>query len=199
MRTILFIFTILLFSAGARAHNPLAAKFELDATLGQGAILNIYLSQTGLHQALIKHYAQRDFDSISESDYKELAVRYIKEHIRLKADNTALSIAEGGIKLGNHQTDLKFFIENIPGQFDVLDVEVRCFAENENHHSVFWLIGNDFKEKAILSARNGFRATFVLTATSTSVEYALPGYILWLGLGLGGFFVVSLYKQKKKY
>lgn len=159
MKNIFLIVAIALVYSSAMAHNPLTAKFELNTNLQKGAILNVYTSQTGVHQALIKYYTQIDFTAITENEYKVLVVEYIKKHLSIKADDTPLIIGEGGIKLGNHQTDLKFLIENYPNKVSSLQVILNAFEENENHHSVFWWKTKEGKSKVILSAKNGFQGT----------------------------------------
>lgn len=199
MRKFLLIVAIALVYSSAVAHNPLTAKFELNATLPEGAILNIYLSQTGLHQALIKYYKQTDFSTISTSEYKKLTVQYLKEHFALVADNEVLKIGEGGIKLGNHQTDLKFLIENYPSKVSNLEVYINAFKENENHHSVFWWKRKDAKTKIILSANNDFQGT-LKSSDRMSMKIAIANKNkLWLGLGFLVLFFAFLFFSKKIY
>ena len=47
MKNIFFMIVIAFVVSNAMAHDPLTAKFELDAAVDNGAILHIYLSQTG--------------------------------------------------------------------------------------------------------------------------------------------------------
>ena len=158
MKKIFLIAVIALVSSRAMAHNPLTAKFELTADWkNNAAILNIYTSQAGVHEALIKHYTQIDFTSIEINEYKKLIVQYLKKHILIHADDILLEIGEGGIKLGNHQTDLKFLIENYPSEVNTLKVEINAFQENEDHHSVFWWKTKNAKSKLILSDKNEFQ------------------------------------------
>lgn len=159
MRTFFLIAAIALVSSSVMAHNPLTAKFELDATLQEGAILNICVSQTGLHQALIKYFTNTDFIAVSRTEYKKLVVQYLKEHISIMAEDTLLNIGEGGIKLGSHQTDLKFLIENYPSEVSSLTVNIDAFKENENHHSVFWWKGKEGSAKVILSDKNKYTSS----------------------------------------
>ena len=72
MRIIILIIAVALVETSAMAHNPLTAKFELNVTPQEGALLSIYSSQTGLHQALIKYYTETDFAIISANEYKKI-------------------------------------------------------------------------------------------------------------------------------
>lgn len=189
MRIIFLMVAMVLVYTSTMAHNPLTAKFELNATLQEKALLNIYLSQTGLHQTLIKYHKETDFTTISVNNYKKLAVQYLKNHIYIKAGNTLLSIGEGGIKLGSHQTNFKFLIENYPSEVNDLEVHINAFNENENHHSVFWWKRIDAKSKVVLSERNDFRAAFNLDGLET-MDASIPNSnILWIGLGVLVLFV----------
>ncbi|MBT8191121.1 MAG: hypothetical protein HKO89_00470 [Saprospiraceae bacterium] len=195
MKYILLVVSIFLLCFNVMGHNPLTAKIELKATNERGAVLGIYLSQTGLHQALIKKYDEVDFESMAVHDYKELIVKYMKEHVELKADKQPLTIGEGGISLGNHQTDLKFFIDNYPGQTRSLDIHINAFEENDNHHTVFWWKRPDGKSKVILSKKaNDFRA--ILTEGSGDSMYAIveTGNNVWyLIVGVFLFFAGILF------
>ena len=141
------------------AHNPLTAKFELDA-IENGAILHIYLSQQGLHQALVKHYSDKDLTTISANEYKKIAVQYVKKHTGIAANQKLLALGEAGIKLGNHQTNFKFLINNYPAEVTDLDLHINAFQENENHHTMYWWKRKGTQAKVILSAKNEFRGTF---------------------------------------
>lgn len=171
MKKIFLVIAIALVGSSAMAHNPLTAKFELNTNSEAGAaILNIYTSQTGVHEAMIKYYTATDFASIEATEYKKLLVQYLKKHISIHADNTLLEVGEGGIKLGNHQTDLKFLIENYPSEVQELKVEINAFQENENHHSAFWWKTKNGKSKLILSDKNNFQG--LLNNTSQNHAYS---------------------------
>ena len=140
------IFWLLFFvvsSITTKAHNPLSAKFDVSIK-GEYAILTANLSQAGVHQALIKRYATTNFDSLSAVDYKKILVQYIKENTHLVADGSKLSLGEGGVRLGNHQTDLKFVIEQLPSNLKSMEVRLNCFQENENHQTIFFFHFENF-------------------------------------------------------
>ena len=70
MKNILLICLLAFLSWQASAHNPLTAKVELNTSIEGGGLLNIYLAQAGLHEALLKHFDQVDFSLIKEKEYK---------------------------------------------------------------------------------------------------------------------------------
>jgi len=142
----------------AFAHNPLSAMYYLEVEDNLG-ILNISLSQVGLHEALIKHYPATELDELSDLEYKQLAVEYIKKNFDLKVNGNEVTLSNGGLKLGNHQTDLKFVISNLPKQFNSLDVQINAFKENENHQTVFSLALKGNTDKVILSKKNQYSSS----------------------------------------
>ncbi|MEM9679492.1 MAG: hypothetical protein AAF901_04140 [Bacteroidota bacterium] len=142
------------------AHNPLTSRFELRASLEEGAILDIYLTQAGLHSALVKQHPEVNLKDISLDSYKEMVVDYLKRHIHLSADCVPLEIGQGAIKLGNHQTDLKFHVPKYPQFLEQLDVKINAFEENGLHVNVFWWYTSEKSTKVILSRDNDFTSSF---------------------------------------
>ena len=190
---ILLLFLVTCLSTEAEAHNPLTARFELNATAPELTLLHVYVSQTGLHQALLKHYPDTNFTTISTPAYKQLAVAYVKEHVSLRTNETDLTLGEGGIKLGSHQTDFKFLVTRYPAQVEALRVRIDAFGENDHHQSVFrWKRGAE-SSKVVLSAENEY--TGMLSASGEDgwhTDTFLPPSLAWLALGLGGVAVGSL-------
>jgi len=141
------------------AHDPLIATFKLKAQLGQGALLEINLPQAGVHRAMVKQHPEVNFDSLDLTVYKEMVVRYLKAHIYMEANGQALVMGHGAIKLGSHQTNLLFYVENYPAQVQRLDLHIDAFAENGNQQSIFWWYTPQESVKVVLATRNNFRAT----------------------------------------
>ena len=153
----------------------MTAKVELNTKLAEGGLLNIYLSQVGLHEALVKNFDQTDFSNISQTVYKKMVVQYIKSHIHITADGMPLRIGEGAIKLGNHQTDLRFVINRIPQNIQSLDAKIDIGKENGNHHTVFWWLQKDGSRKVVLSQRNQFQSVLSINQATVS-EAASTAY-----------------------
>ena len=200
MKNILLIFTLLFLSGSGWAHNPLTAKVELNTKVPEISQLGIYLSQTGLHQALSKYYDTTDLSTISTTEYKKLAVQYLKDHIHLVADGTPLVIGEGGIKLGNHQTDFRFLIKNFPKNIRNLQANIDIGKENGNHHTVFSWLQKEGKSKVVLSERNQYQT--VLNVEQVIAE-SNNNYIgKMVGGGLALLLVLALfgrlYTSRKK-
>jgi hypothetical protein len=154
--TALFLLTFKI----AEAHNPLSAMYYLEVE-GDFGILNISLSQAGLDQALIASFPNKDISKISNEEYKKLAVAYIKDHFQLAVNNEDVNILNGGIKLGNHQTDLKFITSVVPESFNSIDLKIDAFKENDHHQTIFSLLLNGETSKVVLSDSNDYTTSKV--------------------------------------
>ena len=144
----------------ALAHNPLSAMYYLEVKDGLG-ILNISLSQAGFYEALTKHYPELELDQLSDVDYKQLAVGYVKNNFFLRVNGNQIILLHGGLKLGNHQTDLKFVTSELPEVFNTLDVTINAFRENDHHQTIFSWSLDGFTDKVILTENNDYRASVV--------------------------------------
>ena len=146
---IFFSGLLLFFQSFLFAHNPSQSSLKLSI-YEQSGILEINLAEYGVEQALLKKYPDLDLKSIVLKDYKELIINYLKENINIAVNGQQLKIGKGAIKLGGHQTDLKFQIDNIPQDPQYVDVYAPCFKENEKQQNFFRIIyrGMTVKKKA---------------------------------------------------
>lgn len=142
------------------AHNPLSALYYLEVKK-DFSIITINLSQNGLHEALRKHYSDMDLEGLSDVDYKQLAVKYVKENFELKINKNDIQLLEGGVKLGSHQSDMKFITTTLPKRFKHLDVNIKAFSENEHHQTVFSLLLNGHTSKVVLNESNNYERSVV--------------------------------------
>ncbi|CAM4295328.1 hypothetical protein [Zobellia nedashkovskayae] len=160
-KTFIFCLLTLLTIKMAYAHNPLSATYYLEVKQELG-ILNVSVSQAGFQEALNKHYPEVEFDKLSAIEYKKLAVDYIKGNFNLTVNGNQVQLLNGGLKLGDHQTDLKFITSDLPEAFNTLAIKIDAFKENEHHQTVFSLSLNGVSDKVILSEKNNY---------GTSVEF----------------------------
>lgn len=142
----------------ALAHNPLSAMYYLEVKDNLG-ILNISLSQAGFQEALNKHYPDTEFDRLSEAEYKQLAVAYVKDNFYLRVNGNRIDLLNGGLKLGSHQTNLKFITSALPKDFSTLDITISAFKENEHHQTILsWSLHGE-TDKVILTENNDYSAS----------------------------------------
>lgn len=142
------------------AHNSLSAKYYLNVTK-DGSVLSIHLSQVGVHAMMKKLYGE-DAHKMSAEAYKKALVDYIKSHCDLYVGDKKIILGEGGIKLGTHQTDLKFLVDVPSLAKQNIQVSVPAFRENEYHQTLFAYNIYGKKDKVILSVNNDYRGEIIL-------------------------------------
>jgi len=150
------------------AHNPQQSTIRLTIQ-ENNALLDLSLAQYGVEQALIKSNPDLDLSLIEQNEFKELLIAYLKENILISINGKAIKIGSGIIKLGNHNTELKFIIENVPEKINYIDVDASCFKENEKQINFFKVAYNHLGARAKLSSKNDFKSKFIFTEKEISV------------------------------
>ncbi len=176
------------------AHNPLSARYYLHAG-EQASILNISLSQAGVNQALLKKYGQDELHQMEQKEFKEVIIAYLKEHFYLAINQQEIKLEEGGIKLGNHQTDLKFVLPPLPKEVVEIAVRIPAFQENDQHQTIFSYNLFGEVDKLILGTKNDYQARVKLKEASESSFYFWPIQLGLLVLA-GGLHVFYAYFYK---
>lgn len=150
------------------AHDPQISSLRLNI-YEKIAILELTLSQYGIEQALIKKYPDLDLKNIKLKKLEEVIINYLKETIVISANGNPLKISTGIIKLQNHQSDLKFKIENLPKDLHFIDVDAHCFKENNNQTNFLTVIQNELTAKTKLSKENNFKNRFIFDENKITV------------------------------
>lgn len=164
-------------------HNPLSARYHLEGG-NQASLLTINLSQHGLHRALVKNYDQKWLENLSVLEYEQVTVDYIKSNFELSIDEEALQLGKGGIKLGTHQTDLKFVLPPIVETSSKVEVRISAFKESENHQTIFSYTIGDIKGHEILSSQNEFSETILFEEGDNKLKAYSIFFALLLGVVL---------------
>lgn len=174
----------------AQAHNPLSAAYYLEINQEFG-ILNVSLSQAGFQEALAKHYSNLDLVALSADEYKLLAVKYIKENFNLEINGNRITLLNGGLKLGNHETDLKFITSELPKTVETLNLNIYAFSENEHHQTVFSVLLNGETSKVILSEKNKYSTTVLFENNKMIIdkEQSQTNYLWILAIMVPSVFV----------
>ncbi len=186
------VFSILMCAAlTGRTHNPQLATFFIRNLEGVWVIEGSF-PQHGLHEALREAYENIQIDSLGPPEYKNLLIDYIKGHILIETeDNREIVLGEGGLRLGNHQTDVRFVLENLPESPQDLKVKIGCLQENDHHTNILRVpaLGN---EQFILNEDNSFTAELITTAGAPAmigisliffwgvIIMVLTGGIVWI-------------------
>lgn len=153
------------------AHNPQQASLKLFIQ-EKGSFIDLSLSQYGIEQAFLKKYPKLEMSAIEANEFKELLIKYIKENIQLSANGQTLEVGTGIIKLGSHETNLKFIVDSFPENIEYLEVTAPCFQENENQINFFTLVYDGKNTRAKLSKKNNFKAKYTFTESNIEVAYS---------------------------
>jgi hypothetical protein len=159
-------------------HNPLSARYHLEAG-APASLLTINLSQSGINQALLKTHDPQELAGLDQQQLEELIVDYVKRNFSLSVNKQEVALQAGGIKLGSHQTDLKFVLASFPEQVERIDVNIPAFSENDNHQTIFSysIAGKD--EHVILSLDNDYQSSIIFQTPASSNSWL---WIISLGL-----------------
>jgi len=155
-------------------HNPLSARYHFEA--GENAsLLTINLSQDGVNNFLSKKFDREELSNFSGKELEIIIVEYIKDNFSMSAEGKKIELDKGGIKLGNHQTDLKFVLPPFSNSVDDFDIDISAFKENSNHQTIFSYKIFEKNDHVILSNLNDYKSTVSLSSiqqSSSSFSYA---------------------------
>lgn len=130
---------------------------------------------------------------MEEVEFKLALMNYVRGHFKMTVDNEEIHLDSGGVKLGSHQTDIRFIIPSLPQEYDKVEISAPLFEENLNHHSIFRFNDGTYEIRKVLSQANGFRFGFERTAegfedvseehsnTTLLMVIVVVGFILLLG------------------
>ncbi|XMO88272.1 hypothetical protein AAFN75_08245 [Algibacter sp. AS12] len=175
-------------------HNPLSARYYLEAT-PSGNVLTVNLSQSGINHLMTQKFSEAYFENIDEKAWKELIVSYIKENFNLNVDGIEIALTKGGIRLGSHQTDLKFVLPPFSQAPKHFFIEIPAFKENGKHQTIFAYNINGKADKVILSEQNNFKANINLTGEITKIVNTANSR--WLIIIIGAIILLALIKVFK--
>lgn len=137
------------------AHNAKIATFTLRDT-GSGWFIEMNFAQAGVDAAMIHEYGEKKLNQIDRDLYKELFLNYIREHFSLMVDAEKIAFTDGGIKLGSHQTDVKFILPSIDHP-QLIEVDLPMFHQAYNQTNIFRIYrGGAQLTKFFLSEDNDF-------------------------------------------
>lgn len=175
------------------AHNPLSAKFYLKIDQ-EASTLTINLSQGGVHALMKKIYGDK-VNEMKADEYKKALVQYVKSNCNISFAGQPITLKQGGIKLGSHQTDLKFLVDAPTQTEGDLKVHIPAFSENGNHQTIFVYDLKDLKDKVILSSKNGYRGEVLIGEPSVTTFTSYASFAL--GLVVLAFSLVLFTKRNK--
>lgn len=156
---LLVLCMLMLATISVHAHNPHTTSVVISPVNGVYS-MHYVISQEGANYALAENYSGQDLKSLSSDEYKEKYIDYIKEHVQLNIDGKLIPLGSGGIKLGNHQTDVRFLLPDYPADYKTVEMTLDLFRQNENQNTVVRFIEGDKSFRKVLNAKNGFIVQF---------------------------------------
>jgi len=141
----------------------------------------------------IAEYSKISNDALKDEVFKKQLISYVKSHFKLSIDDEIISIGSGGIKLGNHQTDLRFIIPSFPKNYKTIKISIPLFKENKNQHTVVRLKDDQYEFRKILNHSNEFifsvqktNKGFIEDQSSNSEYYLIVLFgglilLIWIG------------------
>jgi hypothetical protein len=159
LKKLLFITALAFIAISVSAHNPNTASVIISPINGVW-VAQFTISQEGANYALKIYYADKDLSSISETDYKKLYIDYLRKKISLVVDNKKIALSSGGIKLGNHQTDIKLLLPDFPRNYNVVDLRIPMFEENGQQHTVVKFLDKKKSIRKVMNQSNEFEISF---------------------------------------
>lgn len=156
---LLVLCMLMLATISVHAHNPNTTSVVISPVNGVYS-MHYAISQEGANYALAEYYSGKDLKSLSSDEYKEKYIDYIKEHVQLNIDGKLIPLGSGGIKLGNHQTDVRFLLPDYPADYKTVEMTLDLFRQNENQNTVVRFIEGDKSFRKVLNAKNGFNFQF---------------------------------------
>lgn len=142
-------------------------------------MLTISLSQSGVNHLLSAKLGADEYASINAAELEKQLANYITANFALTIDGQVVKPDKGGIKLGSHQTDLKFVLPPLPKDTKDIEIYIPAFQETENHQTIFSYFINGKTDHVILSARNDFRTTLISPASAKTNSESPLAYHSW--------------------
>lgn len=168
-------------------HNPLSARYHLEA--GEHAsLLTVNLSQEGVNYALLAKYSKAEIAELSQNAWEEIIVDYIKRNFHLSIDGKEITLKKGGIKLGSHQTDLKFVLPPLSSEIRKIDIDIPAFKENDQHQTIFSYGIYQKLGHEILRDENQYRSIITLQ------KAAVPTWVWFVLIAIVGFVAFLRFK-----
>lgn len=137
-------------------HDPNLATVTIKKEKGVW-FFTISCAQAGLHQAVITNYPELKNTPITDKTYKEAVVDYLKKTVELTAnDFREVTLGKGGVRLGSHQSDMKFELQNMPDDIRQFKIVVRSMNENVHHVNLVKIYSEEGPRTLFLNSANKF-------------------------------------------
>ncbi len=191
LKKYILLMTLAMITFMANAHNPNSTFVVFSPNNGIWTA-HFMIAQEGANISLAEFYKGQNLSELPLDQYKKKYIDYIKSKFRLEIDGKNIPLSSGGIKLGNHQTDIRFLLNEFPQNYEKVYLKMPLFEENEYQNTIVRFLEGSKKFRKVLKPGNNFEMDFVhqnnqyLGAHEEEVNLKYPifigGFILLLGL-----------------
>ena len=152
-------------SPAAWAHAPNVATYELGR-IGGVWTLDVHLATAGMHEALKQRHPERALSELEPRAYEALLVAAIEQGTAIELEGVPVRLGEGGVRLGAHQTDLRFVLEGAPAEVTRVRARIDALSERGGQHNVLRAPGAPPKTSrhVVLREDNDFSAELCLVS-----------------------------------
>ena len=156
-RILLFLLGMGLMVLSVSAHNAKISTLTLRDT-GAGWIVEMSFAQASIDAAMLRQFGEEKVLAFEREAYRDEVIAYVRSRFHLTVDGMKIPLEHGGIRLGSHQTDLKFSLPQIPKHLRHINVHIPLFEEEYKHTNIFRIYrGGHQMTKFFLSSDNDFQ------------------------------------------
>jgi hypothetical protein len=196
----LLVFIALFFTfINTKAHNPNTSSVTLNP-INDIWLVHFSISQEGANYALEKYYQDKNLQKVKLETYKKWYIEYIKKHFLLVVNDKNIPLHSGGIKLGSHQTDMKFLLPDFPKNYEKVELTLNIFETNKGQNTVVKFIDQKKTFRKVLNHKNRFYMSFSNTEEGFFSEKGnKSNYLAFVLLGIGFLILIGAWFFWKKY
>lgn len=163
MRKVILYFILLCVAFVSMAHNAKIATYTLRDT-GVGWMIEINFAQAGLLAMAEKDLGKADFTNLNTATLKSYLIEQVQQNFHLEVDGVSVPLKNGGILMGNHQTNFKFVLPEIPSNPRQLKVHIPMCSAVHNQTNIFRIYrGGERLTKFFLNEDNHFETHLEFT------------------------------------
>lgn len=160
MRRVLILILIVWVAGDLAAHNSKIATINLSIVDGEW-VMQMSFAQASLDAEILKAYSEEQVERMDPIELKQWFANYVRDNIEIWSNEQRLMLGAGGILLGDHQTDLKFSIPDMPIFPERMKFRMSVCEESHNQTNILRIFQGDDMTKFFLSADNDFSTDLI--------------------------------------
>jgi len=181
------------------AHNPQIATYQVKK-INDGWLVEASFPQVAVHSALVKMYGKEKIKSLSEKEYKEKLVAYFKANTIISLNGKKVALGDVALRLGSHQTDLKFLLNASVSSIDKMSFRLEALAENHGQQNVLRVFDGEKKGRFILSEKNSYSVQIAANETGfVALRPSMKIDFFVLAAIMAGVFVLLVFFRFKTF